>query len=153
MKSMSKSWWLPILSALILSACGNMPQAGVNQQQPQTMTDNRTEYIIQNRIETNDYMKPGTTSDSRMDTRTYDERARAGMSGQALQGAQYQVERTIRDQVKGIPGVQDAEVDLLGTNVTIRVQAAKGADPTQLEQKVQQQVRLLYNYNVRVVSY
>ncbi|WP_240689488.1 heavy-metal-associated domain-containing protein [Ammoniphilus sp. YIM 78166] len=150
---MSKSWWLPILSALLLSACGNMPQAGVDQNQSQTMSDNRTEYLIQNRTETNEYMEPGTASNSRMDTRVYDERVRAGLSGQALQSAQYQVEQSIRDLVKGIPGVQDAEVDLLGTTVRIRVQAADGADRSKLEQKVQQQVRLLYNYNVQVVSY
>lgn len=152
LKTVSKSLWLPIL-ALLLSACGNMPEAGGNQHESHTITDNRTEYLIQNRIGTNEYLESGMESNSKMDTRAYDERARAGTSGQALQAAQYQVEQAIRDRVLGLSGVKDTEVHLLGTTVTIRVQAADGANKPEVERKVQEQIRLLYNYEVEVVSY
>ncbi|RXT15306.1 hypothetical protein [Ammoniphilus sp. CFH 90114] len=158
-KSISKTVWIPIFTAFLASACGYTPQA--NDQGPRTLTDNRGEYMIQRQTSENEYMDKSTTPHNTylenvnptIDTRITDERNRAGISSQARQAAEYDIESTMKSKVMQISGIRDAEVNVQGTNASIRIQPEEGTDREKLEEQVRKQIRLLYNFNVQVTSY
>lgn len=154
MLKMTGLWLIPISLFLLITGCG------YNDGNGQILTDNRDEYLIKNRNQTNEYMDVQNTPDNNYkenlnphmeSAQTADERQdrKRAYNGLKEQTENY-VEQTIQSKVLKIPGIRGADVELEGSTVRITVDTANGNDHIALANKIKENIRLLYNYHVMV---